>query len=208
MRPAFLLALVLGLAACAPANPRMDPPEAVAAAAYVDDGPPSLTLLTTQNTRTGGGAHTALLINGSQRVLYDPAGSFYHPDVPEQDDLKFGITDNVLNFYLDYHSQPPYRVIEQTIPVSAAVAEAAIARARAQGAAPMGFCANFTSSVLRDLPGFEGLPQTFFPMGLEAAFGELPGVQERVVTNEMVAGLHNVELVQPEDAAARGLTRP
>lgn len=186
----------------------MDPPDTVAAAAFVSGDAPTLTLLTTVNTRSGAGAHTALLIDGSQRVLYDPAGSFYHPRVPEQDDLKFGITDSVLNFYLDYHSQPPFEVIEQTIPVSPATADRAVALSRAQGAAPSAYCANYTSAILRELPGFQGLTQTFYPNELAEAFGTLPGVQERTVTNDMVAGQHNVELVSREDAAARGLTRP
>jgi hypothetical protein len=186
----------------------MDPPEAVAAAAYTDDGPPSLTLLTTVNTRSGSGSHTALVINASQRVLYDPAGTFYHPRVPEQNDLKFGITDNILNFYFDYHSQPPFEVIEQTVIVSPQVAETALARARAQGAAPSAFCADHTGAILRGLPGFEGLPQTFFPVQLAEGYGTLPGVQERIVTNDMVAGLHNVELISKEEARARGVTRP
>jgi hypothetical protein len=198
----------LGLAACGARNPVMDPPEAVAAAAYTDDGPPSLTLLTTVNTRSGAGAHTALLINASQRVLYDPAGTFFHPRVPEQNDLKFGITDNIANFYLDYHSQPPFQVIEQTVLVSPQVAEAALARARAQGAAPSAFCASHTGDILRGLPGFAAMPQTFYPVQLANGFRTLPGVQERVVTNDMVAGLHNVELLSKEEAAARGVTRP
>lgn len=199
---------VLGLAACGAANPRMDPPEAVAAAAYVDDGPPSLTLLTTVNTRSGAGAHTALLINASQRVLYDPAGTFYHPRVPEQDDLKFGISENIRNFYLDYHTQPPFEVIEQTVFVSPEVAEAAIVRSRERGAAPLSFCAAYTGDILRGLPGFESLPRTVFPVQLAEGFATLPGVQQRTVTNGMVAGLHNVELLSKEEAAARGVTRP
>jgi hypothetical protein len=186
----------------------MDPPEVVAAAAHAHDGPPAITLLTTVNTRSGAGAHTALLINASQRVLYDPAGTFYHPQVPEQNDLKFGITENIRNFYLDYHTQPPFEVIEQTVLVSPAVAETALARARAQGGAPSAFCASYTGEILRGLPGFEGVPQTFYPVQLAEGFGALPGVQERVVTNDMVAGLHNVELLSKQEAALRGVTRP
>jgi hypothetical protein len=199
---AFLLGC-LALAGCGAATPVYDAPDVVAAAAFVDDGPPSITLLTTQNTRSGAGAHTALMINASQRVLYDPAGSFVHPRVPEQDDLKFGITDNVVNVYLDYHSRDTFRVVEQTVVVTPAIAEAALARARVQGAAPSAFCANYTSALLRGVPGFEGLPQTFYPNALSDAFAGLPGVSGRIVTNDMVRGLHNATLIEPEDIAAR-----
>ncbi len=198
----------MALAACGAPVPVVDPPETVAAAAYAHDGPPSITLLTTQNTRSGAGAHTALLINASQRVIYDPAGSFYHSRVPEQNDLKFGITDRILNFYLDYHSRDTFRVIEQTVEVSPAVAELALARARVQGAAPAAYCANYTSDLLRGVPGFEGLPRTFYPNQLSAAFAALPGVRSRTVTNDMVRGLHNVVMIEPEEAAARGIARP
>ena len=52
--------------------------------AYVHPGPKSLTLLTMKNTGSGNGAHSGLMINASQRVLWYPAGTFGHETIPER----------------------------------------------------------------------------------------------------------------------------
>ncbi|MDZ4134002.1 MAG: hypothetical protein U1D06_00195, partial [Paracoccaceae bacterium] len=75
------LALVLTLSACGTAEPIWATDEAVARARYVSTEPPSITLYTVQATRDGSGAHAALLINGSQRVIFDPAGTWHHPQL-------------------------------------------------------------------------------------------------------------------------------
>lgn len=72
----LLLALtaLISLAACG-AEPIWAPDDAVATARYAHPGPTSVTLYTVLSTRSGAGAHAGLLINGSERVLFDPAGS-------------------------------------------------------------------------------------------------------------------------------------
>ena len=50
--------------------------EEVRAARFVSNEPPSVTLLTVIGIPRGEGGHSALMINGSQRVIYDPAGSW------------------------------------------------------------------------------------------------------------------------------------
>ncbi|HBN30005.1 MAG TPA: hypothetical protein DD416_01985, partial [Rhodobacteraceae bacterium] len=70
--------------------------------------------------------HSALLINASQRVIYDPAGTWYHRDVPERADLLYGLTPKLLQYYLDYHARKEFRVILQTKIVSPQVAEMAL----------------------------------------------------------------------------------
>jgi predicted small lipoprotein YifL len=80
----LLLALtaLVSLAACG-AEPIWAPDDAVATARYEHPGPTSITLYTVLSTRSGAGAHAGLLINGSQRVLFDPAGTWRHPRLPE-----------------------------------------------------------------------------------------------------------------------------
>ena len=84
------LALVV-LTACGggSASAPFAPDAAVQAARVANDGPPSITLFTVVNNKTGAGAHSGLLINASERVLFDPAGSFYHPRLPERNDLHY-----------------------------------------------------------------------------------------------------------------------
>ena len=108
---------LLGLAACA-AESVIAPPEAVAAARYVHDAPTSITLYTVINNNSGAGAHSGLLINASQRIMFDPAGTFQHPRVPERNDVHYGMTPRIVNFYIDYHARETFRMIEQTVIVS------------------------------------------------------------------------------------------
>ena len=136
MRRTFLaLSAVAALAACG-ADQTWAPDEAVVAARYVHPGPKSITLLTVVNNRSDGGAHSAILINASERVIFDPAGTWYHPSRPIRNDVHFGINDKVLAFYIDYHARETYRVVEQTVEVSPGVAELALQRALNNGAVP------------------------------------------------------------------------
>lgn len=162
----------LGLAACG-AEPIWAPDEAVARARYVSPEPPSITLFTVVKKTSGEGAHSGIMINGSQRVLFDPAGTWHHPRLPERNDLFFGITPQMKAFYIDYHARETYDVIEQRIYVSPQIAELAIARAQAYGAVPKAFCSNSVSDILRGIPGFESIPRTFFPMRISRAYGQL-----------------------------------
>jgi hypothetical protein len=195
MRLILCLIALLGLAACG-AEPKWAPQEQVDAVRFVSEEPPSITLYTVVNTRTGSGAHSAILVNASERVIFDPAGTWYHPKLPERNDVHFGMTDKAVAFYLDYHTRITYNTIEQTIYVSPQVAELVLARMKAYGAVPKAMCTQANSSILRGIPGFESLPQTFYPKKLADAFGRLPGVTTRVITDDDADDNHGVLLVQ------------
>ncbi|MFN4192402.1 MAG: hypothetical protein ACK4GM_07840 [Tabrizicola sp.] len=189
------LAVAFSLAACG-ADSKWAPQEQVDAARFVAGPPTYITLYTVVNTRTGSGAHSAILVNASERVIFDPAGTWYHPKLPERHDVHFGMSDKAVAFYLDYHTRITYNTIEQTIYVSPEVAELVLARVKAYGAVPKAMCTQATSSVLRGVPGFESLPQTFYPRKLSEAFGRLPGVTTRVITDDDADDNHGVLLVQ------------
>ncbi len=178
-RLAFSLAVTLALAACG-AEPIWAPDDAVARARYVSGEPPSITLYTVVRKRGNEGAHSGLMIDGSQRVMFDPAGTWHHPTVPERNDLHYGITEQMRKFYIDYHARETYDVIENKVFVSPAVAEAAIRRAEAYGAVNKAFCGNSVSDILQGLPGFETIPKSFFPNRIMRAFEELPGVTTKI----------------------------
>ncbi|MHA6346556.1 hypothetical protein [Roseivivax sp. CAU 1761] len=180
------LALLFGgaaaLAGCAPPNAGPDSsPEEVARAAYRHDGPPALTLFTMVSNRTGGGAHSSIMINGSQRVIFDPAGSVSHARLVERGDVLYGITPEFEDFYERAHARETYHVRIQRVEVPAAVAEQALRLARANGTVGQAFCAQATSGLLRRLPGFESIRPTFFPMALADQLAGFPGVAERRV---------------------------
>lgn len=195
MRLLLCLVALLGLVACG-AQPKWAPQEQVDAVRFVEGPPNYITLYTVVNKRTGSGAHSAILVNGSERLIFDPAGTWYHPRLPERNDVHFGMNDKAMAFYIDYHTRISYDTIEQKVYVSPEVAELVLARVKAYGAVPKAMCTQATSSILRGVPGFESLPQTFYPKKLSAAFGKLPGVTTRVITDNDDDNNHGVLLVQ------------
>lgn len=176
-RRLFLIGAPLALAGCA-AQPVWAPDAAVERAAYIHDGPPALTLYTVRNTGSDNGAHTGLMINASQRVLFDPAGSFSLAQAPERNDVHFGITPRIEEMYRSYHSQTGYYVKRQYLPVPAATAQSALWGAMAYGPVPKAQCTLAVSRVLGALPGLENIRATFFPDRLYSQFAALPGVIE------------------------------
>jgi hypothetical protein len=197
----FMLCLValIGLSACG-AESIYAPQEAVDAARFVAEPPTSITLYTVINNRSGAGAHSGLLINASQQVMFDPAGTWGHPRVPERNDVHYGITPRIVNFYIDYHARETFRVIEQKIVVSPGVAELVKQRAEAYGAVPKAQCSNSVTSILSGVPGFESIGSTWFPGKLSEKFGMLPGVVSRTITDDSADKNHGVLLVQAGEA--------
>ena len=176
------LVACLVLTACGPASEPVWAPQAdVTRAAYRHDGANSITLITVIDNERGTGAHAALLINASQRIIFDPAGTWYHPRLPERNDVHFGMTDNAVEFYIDYHARIQYRVVLQEVIVSPEVAEIAMQRAMAYGSVPSAQCTRAVTSILNGLPGFETVRSGWFPKRAAAGFAKIPGVTERVV---------------------------
>lgn len=182
-RRAFVLSgLALPLVACA--TPQQNRPNAtpqqVADAIYRHDGPPALTLYTMISNTSGSGAHTSLMINApSQRVVFDPAGSVGLSAMPEIDDVLYGITPQIKDYYERAHARNTYHVRIQRIEVPAATAELALRRVQANGKVSPAACTTVTSRILSELPGFESIRQVVFPNKLADQFAKLPGVTER-----------------------------
>jgi len=147
--------------------------------AYAHPGPKRLTLFTMKNVGSGNGAHTGLMINASQRVLWDPAGTFGHATIPERNDVHFGITPQLEELYISYHSRETYYTLIQEVDVPAETAELALRLAMANGPTPKAACTRHTSRMLGQLPGFTGIRSAFFPDKLSDQFAEIPGVRSR-----------------------------
>ncbi len=203
IRLVFALMALVSVAACGAPESKFASDEAVAAARYVHSGPPSITLFTVLATRDGSGAHSGLMINGSQRVMFDPAGTWHHPRLPERNDVHYGMTPKMVSFYIDYHARETFDVIEQTVIVSPGVAQLVMQKAIAYGAVPKTQCTNSISAILSDVPGFESLPRTWFPAKYMEAFKKLPGVTYRKYTDTDADKNHGVLLVQARDAVVQ-----
>ena len=168
-----------GLSACS-ATSVWAPDDIVARKTVRGGQPPAVRLFTMKTTDGDSGAHTGLLINASQRVIFDPAGTFGHPTIPERNDVLFGITKGVEEFYISYHARITFYVVAQRLQISAEGAERILARALQAGPVPQALCARETSRVLQAAPELEWLPPTFFPDTLSRAFARAPGVETEV----------------------------
>ncbi|MEM6888378.1 MAG: hypothetical protein AAF636_09610 [Pseudomonadota bacterium] len=137
---------------------------------YVSGTRPTLTLYTVVNNRSGAGAHSALLINASEQVLFDPAGSFRHESLYERGDVLYGISPAWAQAFKSAHARSTYHVVSQEITVSPAQAERALQLAIVNGDVSAAFCTNSASQLLKKVPGFETTQVTFFPRNLMAQF--------------------------------------
>lgn len=180
-RRTFMIGAPAALVACGPVirNEPFASQTDLERVAYTHPGPKSLTLLTMKNVRNDNGAHSGLMINASQRVLWDPAGSFGHPTIPERGDIHYGVTPQIEQFYISFHSRVTFYTVIQEVDVSPEVAEMALRLAIANGSSPKAACTRHTSRMLKQLPGFESIGSSLFPNNLAAQFGEIPGVRSR-----------------------------
>ena len=201
---AALLAAVV-LAGCA-VNKETRTPDEIQAAAYQHGGQPSLTLYTMVSNDTGAGAHSALLINGSQRAVWDPAGSFRGEGIVASGDVVYGMTPQMVDIYTRFHARETFHVVIQELPVSAEVAEGALRTAMSYGAVPQSTCALSTGAILRGLPGFEGIPSTYYPNKLSEAFAQYGPTEQKLFEYDAadktkVLAEYNAQLVEQQRVA-------
>jgi len=177
IRLAFAFCALGALAACSAGSGQGPiPPQQLQGRAFVDNGPPTITVFTMISNSTGSGGHSSLMVSGSQRVLFDPAGSFVHEDAIEFGDVLYGMSDVWVRAYKSAHARDSHHVVSQEFVVSPQVAERALQLVQANGSVSSAFCANSTTSILRQLPGFEDTKVTFFPKRLMEQLAQKPGV--------------------------------
>nr|WP_251363898.1 hypothetical protein [Epibacterium ulvae] len=148
--------------------------------AYADPDGPALTLITVINNRSGQGGHTALMVSGSERVIFDPAGSFHADIVPEYNDVLYGIRPAVFQAYRSAHARTSFHVKTQRLNVTPEQAEIALQLVKANGRVPGVYCANATSNILQGIPGFEGINVTFYPVKLSEQFDTFGDVKSEL----------------------------
>jgi hypothetical protein len=172
------MGLPLALSACS-GTAVWAPDDVVSRAMYREPGRSYLTLYTMKKIRDDSGAHSALLINASQRVMFDPAGSWSQDVMPERNDVLFGVSPQLEEYYVSFHARISFYVVGQTISVSPDVAERALSLALQAGPVPQSSCARVTSGILRALPGFESIRQTWFPNRIQADLARLQDIETR-----------------------------
>lgn len=206
MRAILAVIALSVLAACGgPAEPVWAPDVEVQRYRYSNGEPPSLTLFTVVSTKNGSGGHTALLVNGSEQVLFDPAGTFRMPTAPERNDVIHGFTPRVEAVYIDYHARETFDVIRQDMPVSPQVAEMALREVKSYGAVPKAQCSLAISRILGRLPGFEGFPVGYFPNSTRRAFDRYGGGAGVTISDDDADDNHGVLFRAAEREVRAGL---
>ncbi len=150
----LILTFVAGLSAlsgCTALAPYASDKE-VAAVSYKNDGPKSIKVFTVVNVSSGSGAHSALLIDGPERIIFDPSGSFEYDLIPERNDVLFGITPRNEQIYKSAHASEKRYIQVQTIPLTEEQAAVAYQTAVNWGAVPAAHCTLAISGVLRSVP--------------------------------------------------------
>lgn len=179
-----LALLVVALLAACTKPAVWAPDEDIIAARYRHDGPAEIRLFNVISNESGRGEHAALLINASERVLFDPAGTWQHPQAPERHDVHHGMTDRMVWVYTYYHARRTHHVRIQTLEVPPEIAERIAQLARQNGPVPDAYCARSIAEILRQVPGFESIPVSFYPNVLSDAFAQLPGVREERIYSD------------------------
>lgn len=172
-----VFALFIVIAGCVP-TPRATDQE-IERHRYRHNAPASLTLITIKNARTHKGGHSALVVNGSHRVLFDPAGTFFHRQIAERNDVIYGLTPQLLDMYINFHSRVTYYTVTQTVQVSPQVAERVLNAVISNGTVPSGLCNLSISRILSDEPSLSGFRTSLFPNTTEEDFGRLANVSRQ-----------------------------
>lgn len=207
MRAALVLIVALVPAGCTVTAESVWAPEAeVQRAAYHHPAPPSVTLYTVINNRSGESGHTAVMVNGHQRIMWDPAGTWWNPAAPERNDVHYGISPPMEDIYVDYHARVTWRVVIQQVPVNRSTAEGLIDAFEANGAAGKATCALVTSRILQKFPEFAGVQTTWYPKNLMEQFDALPGMTKSVVYDD--DDDNNQPLLRQQIAAGQSAARP
>ncbi|MBL4806686.1 MAG: hypothetical protein JKY31_05270 [Rhodobacteraceae bacterium] len=182
----ILIAISLGaslfLTGCV--NNTVLPAAEIEAARFVNDDTPFISLITMINTNSNGGEHSALLINGSQQILYDPAGTFRHSRTLRSEDIIYGMTPGLADYYNSYHARFGYYVKVQKLNISLEMADALIARTQAEGAVPKLTCGRATSDILNDFAPFSHINTTYFPGRVMRLFDQIEGVDVTIVRED------------------------
>ncbi|MEH6831729.1 hypothetical protein [Sulfitobacter sp.] len=164
------------LAGCAEKG-KESPQAQIEAATYQHLGQPKITLITMINNRTGAGGHTALLVQGTQSLIFDPAGTFEHEKVPERGDVLYGMSPKWIQIYKSAHARSNFHVVSQEFDVTPAQAARAMQLIQGRGTVPSALCANATSGIMKQIPGFQTIKQGYYPIKLMEQAEKLPGVK-------------------------------
>lgn len=168
---------VVALGGCA--NPSVFASDAeIATVSYREPGPTRITLLTMLRTETGAGAHSALVVDdGTQRLVFDPAGGWFHPAAPERNDVLFGMNPTLYGFYTQWHARETHHIVAQEVILAPDQARFVAQRIQEIGPVPKANCSRSISALLGELPQFADMPVSWFPERTMRNFARYDGIR-------------------------------
>ncbi|MEM1237853.1 MAG: hypothetical protein AAGI10_12840 [Pseudomonadota bacterium] len=136
-----------------------------------------MAVFTSFNVGSDNGAHSALFIRADQNVVFDPAGTFAHPKLPERYDVIYGMNRSARRAFVDYHTRITYWTTLQTAEVPSATAAWILREAEKAGPVPDALCTRSLSGILERAPGLPfTVRQTWFPNNLHDQLLDQPAI--------------------------------
>ena len=120
-----------------------------------------MTLITVLSKRAGSGGHSALIVNGERRVIFDLAGSLFHVSLAVSGDVIYGANLAVVESYIGYHTRNTDDTVAETLDITDAVASDLLIRVMLHGTVMQSFGTQSVGALLRFTPGFKYIRPTF-----------------------------------------------
>jgi len=148
-----------------------------------DPGPGPTPMLTLLEVRAGvpyTGSHSAPMVTGAERVIFDPAGSFGGSGVAVHDNIIRDVSEPALDLLMAFQTPDGFAVVRHDLPVTPEVPSLALTQFAQRPATTPGGCACTVAKVLGGLPGFPGFDGLMMPDRFFVRFAALLGVRETV----------------------------
>ncbi|ETO94550.1 hypothetical protein [Legionella oakridgensis] len=171
---AVLILATLGILLGCVAHPHADPKEKIARSVYSSGKPASVSLITIKSNDPLDD-HSALLIDGKQAVIFDPAGSFKSPKATKYD-LIYGADPSLMQEFITHYVNENHNVVIQTKHVSPEIADALLGKVEHQNPVSYALCSHTISSILHQTTGFEQVNKKLLPTRTMQEFAKLTGV--------------------------------
>ena len=144
---------------------------------YRDLGSATVTLITVLSKRDCSGGHSAFIVTGEHRVIFDPEGSLSHTSLAVSGDVIYGANPAVVESFIGYHTRNTDDTVTETLDIADAVASDLLIRVMLYRTVMQSFGTQSVGAPSRSTPGFEGMGPMFPSKNLMESFATQPGVR-------------------------------
>ena len=144
---------------------------------YRHPGRATVTLITVLSKRAGSGGHSALIVNGEHRVIFDLEGSLSYSSLAVSGDVIYGANPAVVESFIGYHTRNTDDTVTETLDIADAVASDLLIRVMLYKTVMRSFGTQSVGAPSRSTPGFGGMGPMFPSKNLMESFATQPGVR-------------------------------